>query len=75
MSKAEILAELPKLTASERSQLFARPAELHEADLISGDEPSPAERPALDAALAEFERDRNPGEPWRDVFHQVRRCQ
>jgi len=73
MSKAEILAELPKLTASERSQLFARLAELHEVDLISGDEPSPGERQALDAALAEFERDRNPGEPWRDVLHQIRR--
>ena len=73
MSKAEILVELPKLTPSERSQLFARLPELHEADLISGDEPSPAERQALDAALAEFERDRNPGEPWRDVLHVVRR--
>jgi len=73
MSKAEILAELPKLTPGERSQLFARLAELHEADLISGDGLSPVERQALDAALAEFDRDRSPGEPWREVLHQVRR--
>jgi hypothetical protein len=72
MSKVEILEELPRLTARDRSQLFARLAELHEADLISSDEPTPAERQALDAALAEFERDRNPGEPWRDVLRQVR---
>jgi hypothetical protein len=53
--------------------LFARLAELHEADLIRGDEPSPAERQALDAALAEFERDRDPGQPWRGVLHEIRR--
>jgi hypothetical protein len=57
MSKAEILEELPRLTTRDRSQLFARLAELHEADLIRDDEPTPAERQALDAALAEFERD------------------
>ena len=73
MSKAEILQELPKLTPGDRSQLYARLAELHEADLIGGEEPDSVERQALDVALAEFERDRNPGEPWRDVLQQVRR--
>lgn len=68
MSKAQILEELPKLTVSDRSQLFARLAELHEADLLDSSAPTPAER----EALAEFEKDRNPGEPWRDVFRQIR---
>lgn len=72
MSKAEILDELPRLSAQERSQVYARLAELHEADLVSGVAPTPAERQALDAALAEFERDRHPGEPWRDVLQQLR---
>ena len=72
MSKAEILNDLPKLSPSDRSQIFARLAELHEADLVRGAEPSPAERQALDAAMEEFERDRNPGEPWRGVLQQVR---
>ncbi|MGA2540470.1 MAG: hypothetical protein ABSG78_02780 [Verrucomicrobiota bacterium] len=72
MSKVEILAELPRLSAGDRAQLFARLAELHEADLITGDEPTPAERKILDEALAAFERDGNPGEPWRDVLLQVR---
>jgi hypothetical protein len=72
MSTAQILEELPRLTASDRSQLFARLAELHEADLLDGGAPTPAERKALDEALAEFERDPTPGEPWRDVFRQIR---
>jgi hypothetical protein len=74
MSKAEILNDLPSLSPSDRSQVFARLAELHEADLLSGDEPSPGERQALDAALAEFERDREPGQPWRAVLQQVRQA-
>ena len=72
MSKAQILEELPRLTVGDRSQLFARLAELHEADLLDGGAPTPAERQALDEALAEFERDPSPGEPWRDVFRQIR---
>ena len=71
MSKAQILEELPKLTSSDRSQLFARLAELHEADLLDGS-PSPAERQALDEAFAEFERDPSAGEPWRKVFSEIR---
>jgi hypothetical protein len=71
MSKAQILEELPRLTAGDRSQLFTRLAELHEADLLNG-APTPAERQALDEALADLERDPSPGEPWRDVFRQIR---
>jgi hypothetical protein len=73
MSKTQILDDLPKLSPSERSQVFARLAELHEADLVAGAEPLPEERQALDAALAEFERDSDPGHPWRGVLQQVRR--
>jgi hypothetical protein len=72
MSKAQILEELPKLTARDRSQLFARLAEIHETDLLEGSEPTPAERQALDEALTEFERDPSPGEPWREVFQHIR---
>jgi hypothetical protein len=73
MSKTQILEELPRLTVSDRSQLFARLAELHEADLLAAGAPTPAERQALDEAFAEFEQDRNPGEPWRDVFREIRK--
>lgn len=75
MSTTQILEELPRLTVSDRSQLFARLAELHEADLLSGGAPTPAERQALDEALAEFEQDRNPGETWRDVLREIRKSQ
>jgi hypothetical protein len=72
MSKAQILEELPKLTVSDRSQLFARLAELHEVDLLDGSAPNAAERQVLDEAFAEFERDPSPGEPWRKVFSEIR---
>ena len=72
MSKSQILEELPRLTANDRSQLFARIAELHEADLLDGGAPTPDERQALDEALTEFERDPSPGEPWRKVFSKIR---
>jgi len=72
MSKAQILEELPKLTPRDRSQVFAKLAEIHETDLLLAEAPSPSERLALDEAFAEFERDPSPGEPWRDVFLQLR---
>lgn len=72
MSKVQILEALPRLTASDRSQVFARLAELHESDLLEGGVPTPAERQALDEALSDFERDPSPGEPWRQVFRQIR---
>ncbi len=72
MSTAQILEELPRLTAKDRSQLFAYLAEIHETDLLEGDAPSPFERQALDEALAEFASHPSPGRPWRDVIRQVR---
>jgi len=71
MSKSEILEELPKLSPSERSQLFARLSELHEADLVGGAEPTDAERPLLDEALEGFTRGRDPGRPWREVLRNL----
>ena len=69
MSKAEILAELPKLKADERTQVFERLCELQERDLLDGLGPTAEEKKLLDAALAEFERDGQSGKPWRDVLH------
>jgi hypothetical protein len=72
MSKNEILAELPKLEADERRQVFQRLCELQEQDLLRGSGPSDAEKKILDEALAEFERDRDPGTPWRHVLGTLR---
>jgi len=71
MSKAEILAELPKLEAEERTQVFERLCELQERDLLQGLGPTAEEKELLDEALAEFERDGQPGEPWREVLRRI----
>jgi len=73
MSKAEILAELPRLRAEERTQVFQRLCELQDDDLLHGVfEPSVEEKHILDQALAEFERDGDAGKPWRQVLRDIR---
>jgi hypothetical protein len=52
MSKAEILAELPRLKAEERAQVFERLCELQERDLLEGHGPSPEKKRLLDRDLA-----------------------
>jgi hypothetical protein len=72
MSSSEILAELPKLKAEERRQLFTRLCELQDQDLLKGVGPTDAERQTLDEALAEYERDGDDGTPWREAIQQIR---
>ena len=72
MSKEEILAELPKLQAEERRQIYQRLCELQEQDLLNGAGPSEAEKKLLDAALAEYEKDHDRGKPWREVLADLR---
>ena len=72
MSNAEILAELPKLKAEERAQVYQRLCELQEQDLLHGIGPTEEEKKLLDQALAEFKRDGNPGTPWREVLQRIR---
>ena len=71
MRSAEILAELPKLKAEERTQVLQRLCELQEADLLQGVGPT-EEGKLLDEAVAEFQRDCSEGPPWRDVLRQIR---
>ena len=72
MSKAQILAELPKLKAEERRQIYERLCELQEQDLLNGAGPSAEEKKLLDAALAEYEKDHDRGRPWRQVLGDLR---
>jgi hypothetical protein len=72
VSKAEILAELPGLKPEDRQSVLERLCELQENDLLEGRGPSAQERDLLDAAFAEFERDGNPGRPWREVLRALR---
>jgi hypothetical protein len=72
MSHAEILAELPKLKAEERRQIYQRLCELQEQDLLNAAGPSEEEKKLLDAALAEYEDDHDRGRPWRAVLGDLR---
>jgi len=72
MSKSEILAELPRLGAEERRQIYQRLCELQEQDLLNGAGPSEEEKKLLDAALAEYEKDGDRGRPWRQVLADLR---
>ncbi len=72
MSTAEILAELPALTADERALLFIRLCELQEADLIQGFGPTEEEKKLLDAEWEQFQRDGDHGRPWQEVFSELR---
>lgn len=72
VSKSEIIAELPKLNAQERTEVFERLCELQENDLLSGAGPTDDEKRILDEALAEFERDGDRGMPWREALRQIR---
>ena len=72
MSNAEILAELPKLKAEERHQIYLRLCELQERDLLNGAAPGEVEKELLDAALAEYANDHDRGRPWREVLGELR---
>jgi hypothetical protein len=71
MSKAEILAELPRLAPEERHQLLQKLCELQEDDILRGHGPNEFEKELLDNAFGEFERDGIPGVPWREVLKRL----
>jgi hypothetical protein len=72
MSKSEILSALPKLAPEDREHVLKRLCELQEEEIIRGGALGSAEKRALDEALTEFERDGNPGLPWRKVVQKLR---
>jgi hypothetical protein len=72
MSESEILAELPKLKAEERQQIYRRLCELQEQALLRGAGPTDEEKKLLDAALEEYENDHDKGRPWREVLGDLR---
>lgn len=72
MSKAEILAELSKLTPPDRQEIIHRLWDLEEMALLRGSEPSAEEKALLDEALEEYRRHPNAGLPWREVLNRLR---
>lgn len=71
MSKAEILAELPRLSDEDRGEILMRLFELEEraADLHG---PGSTERNLLDRELDRYQTDRDIGAEWSVVENRLR---
>jgi putative addiction module component (TIGR02574 family) len=68
MSKAEILAELPKLSAQDRGEILAQLWRLEEA---AG--PTENEKALLNEAQADYEANPDAGAPWSEVEARLRK--
>ena len=71
MSKTEILAELPRLTPEERAEIQAKLDELAATVWQDRGELSDAERQALDASLAAYEKSPGAGCSWDEVKERI----
>ena len=72
MTKAEILAELPKLSAAERAEIRAKLDELAGDAWLDCADLTEEDKRALDEAIAEYEKDPNAGSPWEEVEARIR---
>ena len=73
MSKAEILAELPKLTPAERQEVRLQLARLDGEEWFDAGEPlTDAEKALLDARLAAYAKDPEAGSSWEEVEARIR---
>lgn len=66
MSKAEILAELPKLTREERREVVKKVHEIDGDDWLDEGELSAEDKTVLEARLAEHERNPGAAIPWSE---------
>jgi putative addiction module component (TIGR02574 family) len=72
MSKTEILAELPKLSADERFEIRVKLAELDGDRWLDDDDPLTDEQKALlDARLADLEQNPNASIPWDEARKRI----
>jgi putative addiction module component (TIGR02574 family) len=73
MSKTKILEELPKLTKTERQEIWLRLAELDSEDWLNDEEPlTVREKALLDARLAAYAKDPDAGSTWEEVEGRIR---
>ena len=72
MSKAEIIAELPKLTPEERSEIQARLDELAGQGWLDNGELTDEEKHLLDSRLDECERNPSTFVPWEQAKGQIK---
>ena len=71
MSKAEIIATLPRLSPEDRAEVQAKLDELAGEAWQDRGELSDAVKQALDAALADYEKSPDAGSPWDEVKARV----
>jgi len=68
MSKAEILAEIPKLTPQEREEIYLKLAALDGDKWLDADDPLTEEQKALlEARLADMEKYPEKSIPWSEA--------
>ena len=73
MSKAEILAALPRLSRSERQEIRHCLTELDgDGWLVEEEFLTEAEKALLDARLASYEKDPDAGGSWEEVEARIR---
>jgi hypothetical protein len=71
MSKAEILAELPKLRPEELAEVQAKLDELAGEVWLDDGDLSDQDKTALDAALANYQNNPDAGSPWEEVKARI----
>ncbi len=71
MSKAEILAELPSLSAEDRAEIRAKLDELAGDVWLDGGELSEEDKRALDEELAEYEKSPDAGSSLDEVMARI----
>lgn len=73
MSKAEILAEIPKLTKEERFEIRVKLAEIDGDGWLDEDDPlTDAEKALLETRLAAYEKDPDAGSSWEEAEARIR---
>ena len=75
MSKAEILAELPKLKPQERREVLDRICELDRAAeeaWMDGGELTAQDKSVLEEALVDYQKSPDAGTPWEEVLNGLR---
>jgi hypothetical protein len=72
MSKAEILAELPKLNAKELAEVQAKIDELAGEVWLDDGELTDNDKALLDEALADYEKNPDEGTPWKEALARIR---
>jgi hypothetical protein len=71
MSKAEMLAELPKLNPADLAEVHARLDELLGQTWLDAGDLTDADKTTLDAALDDYHRNPDAGSSWEDVKARI----